>query len=68
MDKAVILKRIGYTWDTMKVWRNFYDDFEMTEAKFHGVSMFIPQDPDMGKYAKYNEDIKQFEWYKATEG
>ncbi len=68
LDKAVILKRIGYTWDTMKVWRNFYDDFEMTEAKFHGVSMFIPQDPETGKYAKYNEDIKQFEWYKATEG
>ncbi len=62
-----ILKRIGYTWQTQKVWRIFYNDFKMTDEKFHGVSMFIPQDPALGKYARCNEDIKQMEWYKATE-
>ena len=64
LDKAVVLKRIGYTWDTQKIWRIFYTDFEMTEEKFHGVSMFIPQNAEKGKYAKYNEDIKQMEWYE----
>ena len=68
LDKAVILKRIGYTWQTQKVWRIFYDDFKMTDEKFHGVSMFIPQDPALGKYARYNEDIKQMAWYNAIEG
>ena len=66
LDKAVVLKRIGYTWDTQKIWRIFYTDFEMMEERFHGVSMFIPQDVEKGKYAKYNEDIKQMEWYQAT--
>ena len=66
LDKAVVLKRIGYTWDTEKPWRNFYVDFEMTEERFHGVSMFIPQNPSKGNYAKYNEDIKQMEWYECV--
>lgn len=66
LDQAVILKRIGYIWQTGKNWRIFYSDFEMTAERFHGVSMFIPQDPAMGKYAKYNEDIKQLEWYDAV--
>lgn len=65
LDKAVILKRIGYKWDTYHVWRYAYDDFEMTDAKFHGVSMFIPQDPAKSQYAKYNEDIKKMEWYSV---
>ena len=67
LDKAVVLKRIGYTWDTQKAWRIFFTDFQMTEEKFHGVSMFIPQNPAKGNYAKYNEDIKQMEWDKITE-
>lgn len=28
--------------------------------------MFVPQDPAKRNYARYNEDIKQFEWYKAV--
>jgi hypothetical protein len=28
--------------------------------------MFVPQDPDKGDYAQYNEDIKQMAWYAAT--
>ena len=65
LDKAVILKRIAYKWETFNIWRYAFDDFEMTEAKFHGVSMFIPQDPSKANYAKYNEDIKQMEWYNV---
>lgn len=28
--------------------------------------MFVPQDPSTGDYARYNEQIKQLEWYAAT--
>ena len=42
-----------------------YSDFTVTEEKMHCVSMFIPQDPALSNYARYNEDIKQFEWYKV---
>ncbi|MBR6193871.1 MAG: hypothetical protein IKQ58_00235 [Prevotella sp.] len=66
LDKAVVMKRIGYKWDTVDAWRIFYVDFEMTEEKFHGVSMFIPQSPAKGKYAEYNENIKKMEWYSAV--
>ena len=65
LDQAVIMKRIGYKWDTIHRWRDFYVDFEMTEEKFHGVSMFVPQDPKKGDYGKYNEDIKQMQWYNV---
>ena len=44
-----------------------YADFQVTEEKFHGVSMYVPQDPSKGSNAQFNEDIKSFEWYKATE-
>jgi len=63
LSKAVVMKRIGYSWDTLATWHKFYNDFEMTEEKFHGVSMFVPQDPSKGYYAKFNEDIKQMEWH-----
>lgn len=65
-DRAVVMKRMGNKWDTYLRWRDFYVDFEMTEERFHGVSMFIPQDPAKGNYDKCNEDIKQMEWYNAV--
>lgn len=45
---------------TDKPWRLIYSDFTVTAEKFHGVSMFVPQDPAKGNYAKYNDDIKEF--------
>ena len=65
LDKAVVLKRIAYRWETNNIWRYSFVDFEMTEEKFHGVSMFIPQAPTIGEYAKMNEDVKQMEWADA---
>lgn len=64
LSKAVIMKRTGYKWDTLKKWEKFYTDFKMTEEKFHGVSMFVPQSPSTGNYNQYNDDIKQMEWFK----
>lgn len=66
LDEMILETRMATCWETDKVWRFMYTDFTVTEEKFHGVSMFVPQNPELGDYAKYNEDIKQMEWYKAA--
>ena len=40
--------------------------FTVTDEKMHGVSMFVPQDPTKGNYAKWNVDIKRTAWWKAV--
>lgn len=67
LDKAVVDHRNAKVWDTDKGWSFGYKDFTVTDEKMHGVSMFVEQDPKMGDYAKYNEDVKQLAWYKATQ-
>lgn len=67
LDKAVVERRMATRWATEKCWEKKYADFEVTAEKFHGVSMYVPQDPSRGDNAQFNEDIKSFEWYKATE-
>ena len=67
LDKAVVERRMATRWATEKRWDKKYADFQVTEEKFHGVSMYVPQDPSKGNNAQFNEDIKFFEWYKATE-
>ena len=67
LDKAIVERRMATRWATEKRWEWKYADFTVTEEKFHGVSMYVPQDPSTGYYAQFNEDIKFFEWYKATE-
>jgi hypothetical protein len=66
LDKAIVECRMSTTWATDKSWTKKYSDFTVTEENFHGVSMFIPQDPSRGDYAQFNEDIKFFEWYNAA--
>ena len=66
LDKTVIERRMSTTWATDKHWNLKYSDFTVTAEKFHGVSMFVPQDPQRGDYAQLNDDIKFFEWYNAT--
>ena len=70
LDQAVVEKRFAKAWRTCMTWRYIYSDFEMTEEKYHGVSMYIPQDPNTehGKYAaKNNEDIKLLKWYESVD-
>ena len=52
-------------WNVDKYWSEYYIDFTASDKKMHGVSMFVAQDPAKGNYARYNEDIKKFEWYKV---
>ena len=69
LDEAVVEKRFAKQWRTCMTWRYIYSDFEMTEEKYHGVSMYIPQDSntEYGKYyAQNNEDIKQLKWYQSV--
>jgi hypothetical protein len=63
LDKAVVYKKIAYSWDTNKSWPNYYVDFEMTEEKFGGVSMFVPT---WRQKATENKTIKQMGWYYAA--
>lgn len=67
-DRAVVDRRIATQWMTSKSWSKYYSDFNVTEDKFHGVSMFVSQDPSCGNYGCYNEDIKQMAWYGAVGG
>ena len=68
LDRVVVDKAFATSWDVNKNWYTHYTDFEMTEERFHGVSMFVPQDPDLGLYGKYNEAIKKMAWWwKAWE-
>ena len=69
LDRVVIDKAFATSWTVGgKSWYSYYTDFEMTEEKYHGVSMFVPQDPGFGKYNRYNNDIKMMAWWwKAWE-
>ena len=69
LDEAVVEKRFAKQWRTCMTWRYTYSDFEMTEERYHGVSMYIPQDPntEYGQYyAQNNENIKQLKWYQSV--
>ena len=67
-DRAVVDRRMATQWMTNKSWSKYYSDFTVTKDKFHGVSMFVSQDPSCGDYRRYNEDIKQMEWYGVVGG
>lgn len=67
-DRAVVYKKMASEWMTNIVpyygsWSKFYGDFEMTEQRFGGITMFIPQ-----YYSRYTENttIKQMGWYYAA--
>ena len=62
-DRVVIDRVLATKWDTNKSWYSHYSDFEMTEERYHGVSMFVPQDPGLGFYEKYNKNIKKLGWW-----
>ena len=66
IDKAVVTKHMATSWNTNIPWDVHYTDFEMTEERYSGVSMFVPQDPSGGDYSKYNENIRKLSWYYAA--
>ena len=67
LDRAVVYRRMSTHWDTNKRWNNYYgNNFTVTEERYHGVSMFVPQSPFGGYYSFYNRNIRQFAWYYAV--
>jgi len=66
LDRTVIDKVFAERWMVNKSWNTYYTDFEMTEERYHGVSMFVPQNPEEGNYDSYNEDIKKIGWWWKT--
>ena len=66
LDEAIVEHRNATFWNTDKPWFKKYGDFTVTDAKMHGVSMFVAQAPTKGNYAKYNEDIKKMDWWNAV--
>lgn len=65
LDKAVVYKKMATKWQTNMSWNGYYYDFSVTDEKFGGVSMFVPQYPYSG-YSQYNEDIEKMGWYYAA--
>lgn len=68
LDQAIVERRMATHWMTDKAWQLKYTDFTVTKEKFHGVSMFVPQDPTTGDYEQYNENVKRLSWWKAVNG
>lgn len=66
LDRVITDKVFSKKWDTNKSWSRFYTGFEMTEEKYHGVSMYVLQDPELGYHKRYNEDIRLYGWYWDT--
>jgi hypothetical protein len=67
LDRVITDKVFSTCWTTNKSWSSHYSDFEMTEERFHGVSMYVPEDPKYGYHERYNKDLKLFGWYYATQ-
>lgn len=61
-DKAVIYNKFATDWSTMS--HVDFDDFEITEENYSGVSMFIPQQK---LKSTDNKNIKKMSWYYAAD-
>lgn len=59
-DDAVVYSKMATKWDTSKVW---FDDFDMNEKTFGGVTMFIPR---YNLQWSDNLTIRQMKWYYAA--
>jgi len=64
LDRAVVYKKMAKSWMINKEsWYYYYGGFEMTEERYGGVSMFIPQ---LNYRGTDNTDIQQMAWYYAA--
>ena len=61
--QVVVYKKMSPRWQVLGT---LVFDFEVTEERFGGVSMFVPLERYNDTYFKYNEDIKEMGWYQAV--
>ncbi|MBR0048785.1 MAG: hypothetical protein IJP74_05635 [Prevotella sp.] len=63
LDRAVVYKTMATTWETNGM---ITFDFDVTDERYGGLSMFVPQPPSFYNYMTYNENIKKMAWYYAV--
>lgn len=63
LDDAIAYKKYSVKW---QVANTLIVDFEMTEERFGGISMFIPLERYENSRLNYNETISQMAWYHAV--
>ncbi len=62
-NQTVIYKKMSTRWQVLGT---LVFDFEVTEERFGGISMFVPLERYNNTYFKYNEGIKKMAWYQAV--
>lgn len=71
-DAAVPYKVMAEVWMSdghvpyMDMQCSFFRDFEVTEERYGGVSMFVPQNSNKWLIKQQNTTIDQMQWYKAA--
>lgn len=73
-DEAVPFKTMTTVWmanfvpylDSYRETPQTFRDFEVTEERYGGVNMFVPQNSAASIITKQNERITQMQWYKAV--
>ena len=63
LDQTIAYKKFSSRW---QVAGTLIIDFEVTEERFGGISMFIPLERYKNTKLKYNETINQMAWYHAV--
>ena len=63
-NEAVVYKKMSTKWQVMGT---LVFDFEVTEERFGGVSMFFPLERYEHTLIKYNEGIRKMAWYYAVD-
>ena len=61
--QVIAYKKMSTRWQVLGT---LVFDFEVTEERFGGISMFIPLERYNDTYFKYNEGIKKMAWYHAV--
>ena len=71
-DAAVPFKQMAEVWMANHVsyldsWSmSMFRDFEVTEERYGGVNMFVPQNSETKQKKNQNERISQMQWYAAA--
>lgn len=70
-DKAVPYKTMAEVWMAnhvpyLNTKETLFRDFDITEERYGGISMFVPQDKSSTLIKKQNSRIKEMQWYNAA--
>ena len=66
-DKAIVYKTYSDRWMTdASIPHVNFRDFQMTEEKYGGMSMFLRVNPTTSFLRSLNNDINKMEWYEAA--